>query len=673
MPYNSDNFNLRNWKITLPVDKNGSFRGEALELTDLNNFESSYFYDAPDGAMVFSAYADGATTSGSEFSRSELREMNNGRPASWTASQGGTMTATLKVDQVPHLSNGQLGRVIVGQIHGKNEELVRLYWDKGSMYFMNDHAGPKNKELRFSLTDASGNSPSINLGEKFSYKIDAHGNTLKLEIHADGKIYTSTSSINTIWQGDKFYFKAGIYLGVNEDSGNGVGKVSFYGLDYGHSIGSGLNGLKSSILPPHSDPEIPHHDASNFNGTSNDDSIISNSLNNVIHAYGGHDIVRSGDGADTVYGEEGNDKLYGGSGSDTLYGGSGDDFLSGDTGSDIAIGGLGHDTFFFTKGDGDLVIKDFFIDEINDYLLVKGFTELELKSSQFIQDGNDTILRFNDGTRVVFDNVQVNDMHGAELHADIDGTIRDFTPGKGIIFADPDNSSNQDTPGSRYMATNGNDVLKGDDRHNDVIVGLAGNDVIDGNDGNDTLDGGDGQDKLFGNDDNDHLIGGAGNDFLYGDDDNDNLEGGSGSDMLYGGSGNDTLTAGDGRDTLYGGEGRDVLHGGPGADRLYGGDGDDVLISGMGTQKFYGGEGEDVFVFSVIPHVADVISDFDLNEDKIDISGLIGSRGVITAESVSDNTTGLYVDPDGLGSARTMLITLIEDKLDISDIKEILV
>src|SRR5690242_13191892 len=105
MAYNSDNFDLSNWKITLPVSSSGSNSGTATEITSLSHYESIYFYDAPDKAMVFKAHVDGATTSGSKYARSELREMNGSDRAAWTLKQGGVMSATLKIDHMPSASN----------------------------------------------------------------------------------------------------------------------------------------------------------------------------------------------------------------------------------------------------------------------------------------------------------------------------------------------------------------------------------------------------------------------------------------------------------------------------------------------------------------------------------------------------------------------------------------
>ncbi|MBB4000243.1 polysaccharide lyase family 7 protein [Aureimonas pseudogalii] len=129
MTFNSDHFDLTNWKLTLPVDAGNGFGGTAVEVKKLVGYEGNHFYDAADGAMVFRADVAGATTSGSKYARSELREMQGSDRAAWTLAEGGTMTATLKVDAVPVRSDGSEGRVVIGQIHGEDEELVRLYWE----------------------------------------------------------------------------------------------------------------------------------------------------------------------------------------------------------------------------------------------------------------------------------------------------------------------------------------------------------------------------------------------------------------------------------------------------------------------------------------------------------------------------------------------------------------
>ncbi|MBM1172057.1 polysaccharide lyase family 7 protein [Microvirga arabica] len=244
----SGNFDLSNWKLTLPVDSSGGTSGTAVEVKNLIDYQHSrYFYTGSDGAMTFMASADGATTSGSSYARSELREMKGTEKAAWNLTQGGIMTATLEVDAAPN-REGVGGKIVVGQIHGQDKELVRLYWENGKMYFANDQAGSGNSETKFYFVDSSGQQPSVSLDEKFSYTIDAKGSDLEVTIYADGQIYKSVTKINNVWQSDTFYFKAGAYLGANETNGSGYGQTSFYDLRFNHT---------DSPLTPNDTPLAP--------------------------------------------------------------------------------------------------------------------------------------------------------------------------------------------------------------------------------------------------------------------------------------------------------------------------------------------------------------------------------------------------------------------------------
>jgi hypothetical protein len=231
----SGNFDLSNWKLTLPVDASGSMSGTAVEVKSLAGYQNSkYFYTGSDGAMVFYAPVEGATTSGSSYARSELREMKGTEKAAWSLSTGGFMSATLEVDAAPN-REGAGGKIIVGQIHGQDDELVRLYWENGKLYFANDRAGSSNSEVKFYFVNAAGQQPSVSLDERFSYTINAKGSDLEVTVFADGQIYKSVTKINSVWQSDTFYFKAGAYLGANETNGSGYGQTSFYALNFNHN------------------------------------------------------------------------------------------------------------------------------------------------------------------------------------------------------------------------------------------------------------------------------------------------------------------------------------------------------------------------------------------------------------------------------------------------------
>jgi Ca2+-binding RTX toxin-like protein len=548
MSYNSDHFDLTKWYLTLPVDSAGGTDSLALNVMNLTGYESMYFYDGPDGGMVFISIPDGATTSNTKYPRSELRELDgSGNLAGWNLAKGGTMTATLKVNEIPMTSLGDPGKAVIGQIHGKSDELVRLYWDNNTVYFKNDQAGSNNGEMQFSLKNSAGQTPVIHLGEQFSYKIDAHGSMLKVEVYFNGQTYSSTTAINSVWQSDTLYFKAGIYLGNNAEQGaTGEGKVSFYGLDYGHTAGSGLGGLDPNdpIQNPDTGPTPTPVPGMYIDGTSASETISGSHQINVIHAGAGDDTVNARNDDDIVYGEDGNDKLYGEWDKDTLDGGNGNDILDGGQGNDILIGGAGNDTltggtetdaFRFKAGDGSDTITDFKAGSGGEIIILDGYAAARFQDLQIVQEGANVRIGLSTTESLLIKNISKSSLIAANFlfeHASTPppSTDPDPTPPPST---DPDPTP---APGSSVTVTGTNnaDKLNADHDKDTIINGLAGNDTLVGHDGNDTLNGGDGADKLSG---------------YWG---NDILNGGTGNDTLSGGPGQSTFVfkAGDGADII---------------------------------------------------------------------------------------------------------------------------
>jgi hypothetical protein len=169
---------------------------------------------------------------------------------------------------------------------------------------------------------------------------------------------------------------------------------------------------------------------------------------------------------------------------------------------------------------------------------------------------------------------------------------------------------------------------------------LVGNDIIVGKLGKDQLSGWTGNDQLFGKGGNDQLKGGAGNDQLHGD---------NGSDRLLGGSGDDWTMGGTGTDVLLGGTGNDILAGGADADMLT------------------GGSGTDVFVFETLADGNDTITDFNAQEDLLDLRAVFAATqfGNLTAtsrfqqfikvEQVGANAV-VKLDGDGIGASPTFSV-----------------
>jgi serralysin len=148
------------------------------------------------------------------------------------------------------------------------------------------------------------------------------------------------------------------------------------------------------------------------------------------------------------------------------------------------------------------------------------------------------------------------------------------------------------------------------------ILGLSGADSIQGSDSNDTILGMQGPDYLLGGGGIDSLLGGKGSDLL---------DGSAGNDFLRGDNDNDTLLGGDGNDLLRGGKGNDSLVGGNGDDQISGDRAQDFLTGGLGNDTFIVGGGD----FGVTDvSQADVITDFQSNQDKIGIMNVTASTNL---------------------------------------------
>ena len=229
------------WKVTLPINELGetSGLGDAVEFETLEGIAIPPYFDVQPDAITFMAPTNGARTGGSNYPRSELREMDGaGNRYEWLASDGGRLSATLRVDELPVAVNGEAGsRVVIGQIHGPNDELCRLYYDeKGQVYFVDDKAGEEQEETVFKLLAADGSQATIPLGERFSYTIVADAEQLVVTVTYDGVEYTGADTLSAFWADKPLYFKAGVYSQVGligseaHTAGTGQAKATFLAI-----------------------------------------------------------------------------------------------------------------------------------------------------------------------------------------------------------------------------------------------------------------------------------------------------------------------------------------------------------------------------------------------------------------------------------------------------------
>jgi hypothetical protein len=212
---------LANWKLTLPVCTYNPPNPDEVKQPALKNYTSSFFEPVGDGSgVVFRAIAAGTPTVGSEYARTELREMDGGgrRLASWSCSQGShRLFARQSIDQLP------TGRpaVVAGQIHGTTEYglLVRL---DGSQLYVRTAEG--------AMGDLD---PNYQLGTVFDLQLTASNNTVRAYYNGSLKV-----EFRRNWQ--TCYFKAGVYLQSNVrrwgDSGGSYGQVTIYDLQVEHSV-----------------------------------------------------------------------------------------------------------------------------------------------------------------------------------------------------------------------------------------------------------------------------------------------------------------------------------------------------------------------------------------------------------------------------------------------------
>ena len=273
----SDNFDLSTWKLTIPESESGIRDDDAIDISVaelINQYtHPAYFYTAEDGGMVFRCPPRGArTSSGTKYARTELREMLRGTDTSiptqgvnqnnWVfgsapqadidAAGGydGYMEATLAINEVTTTGDsGQVGRVVIGQIHANSDEPIRVYYrklpnnEKGTVYFA--HEPRTGSEIYIDdmigsrSSSASNPTDRIALNERFTYVIDVVGNMLTFTLSRTGKadIIRQVDMSNSRFDesGQYMYFKAGVYVQNNTGNADDFTQATFYSIEKSHS------------------------------------------------------------------------------------------------------------------------------------------------------------------------------------------------------------------------------------------------------------------------------------------------------------------------------------------------------------------------------------------------------------------------------------------------------
>ena len=236
----AEKFDLSQWKITVPLDKNRDGKVDEIDVRRLAKYHHpDFFYIDDNGDMVFTSPNLAATTSGSSNSRSELRQMLRGKStkisqkgpknnfaiaahkkSSKFGSVGGKLEATLKVNHVAlHAGKPKAPAyaVVVGQIHaGKDSKLlskgegfgwgnepIKVYYKKfpnhktGSVFWNYERNlakdDPNRTDIAYAVWGNTWENPEdpgeagILLGEEFSYTINVHKNIMDLTFTSPNK------------------------------------------------------------------------------------------------------------------------------------------------------------------------------------------------------------------------------------------------------------------------------------------------------------------------------------------------------------------------------------------------------------------------------------------------------------------------------------------------------
>ncbi|MDB5814856.1 MAG: hypothetical protein JWN23_1973 [Rhodocyclales bacterium] len=213
------NFNLSGFTLQLPTGSSGNIDTVTGAQLAAGFTKSPYFYtDTGDGAMVMADPATGWTTSGSLHPRVELRE-----DAIWATSGTNVMTNTVAVTKVP--SHTTIGQIFQGT--GPSKPLCELEVTSSGVV-----------QLLLESTNQGGSSTmntiaSAALGTKFTYSMQLSGTTITIKVGSTTKTFTMDSSFN----GESFYFKAGDYdqsavSGTPATTASTI--VKFYALSISH-------------------------------------------------------------------------------------------------------------------------------------------------------------------------------------------------------------------------------------------------------------------------------------------------------------------------------------------------------------------------------------------------------------------------------------------------------
>lgn len=218
--YPSQVLNLAAWKLTLP---SGSAEDPTeIKQPELTNYMNDPWFVVTGGnAVRFRAPVNGVTTNGSDYPRSELREMTSDGEdgASWSSTSG---THTMFLDQAITAVPQTKKHVVAGQIHDSSDDVIVIRLEYPKLFIdVNGEDGP--------TLDAN-----YTLGKRFNVKFEvSNGQTRIYYNNSASPVFTHSQSYSGA------YFKAGAYTQSNCDresscSSSNFGEVVIYKATVSH-------------------------------------------------------------------------------------------------------------------------------------------------------------------------------------------------------------------------------------------------------------------------------------------------------------------------------------------------------------------------------------------------------------------------------------------------------
>jgi hypothetical protein len=433
-------------------------------------------------------------------------------------------------------------------------------------------------------------------------------------------------------------------------------------------------------------------------GSSGNDDIFSTGLGQTLIGNGGNDIFHIGTNTDAkiVVGAGGitavdtwaggytlaagvNNLILNGAYSHTatgnalanvIHGSAGNDIIDGAGGNDLLYGGGGSDAFFVKKGYGQVAVADLATD---DHVTIGGTAlgSFAQAKAAMTQVGGDVVVNLGGGDTLTLKGHTIGDLVAGEFAftdvaagpspapapapvpapapAPAPAPVPTPVSSTGPVIATPDAKP---VPGGAHGWV---------PAHGSVATGTSGNDDIFSSGPGQTLIGNGGNDIFHIGTDTDAKI-------VVGTSGVTTVETWAGKYTLADGV-NDLVANGTYTHNLTGNTGHNWIVGSNGNDVIEGGAGNDVIQVGTGANQLTGGAGKDMFVFTDKLDHDNIVHDFTVGTDMLDLRGAVASTGYAGADAVKDGIlklaaagtgTAISIDSDGPGAQPAHTLVTIE-------------